>query len=147
MHLVIGGWMSYTPSVERIAGWTMHKTFLFRFTSCLRRKDTRLSTCVQFAFWKNLGETGNEVKFMCCSSRQTQSLSVFGPFLLSMYLMFEWGYSPQEVRRLSVHRNWQNPITHNVAMSWSGLGVWIMWTHYLGWGLGKVLSNSKNVHW
>ena len=36
-------------------------------------------------------------------ARLVRSLSMFGPFLLSMYLMFEWGYSPQEVGRLRAY--------------------------------------------
>ena len=60
MYLVIRGWISYTSSVERIVGWTTHKTLPFCFstisiTSCLRRKDTRLSVRYIFAFWESLG--------------------------------------------------------------------------------------------
>ena len=50
----------YTPSVKGIVGQTTHKTlsFCFSITSCLRRKDTRLSQCIHI---HGLGEPGNEV--------------------------------------------------------------------------------------
>ena len=60
VYIVVGSWISYTARVERIVGWVTHKTLPFCFspiliTSCLHRKDTRLSTRVQFAFWESLG--------------------------------------------------------------------------------------------
>ena len=58
MYLVIGGQISYTPSVERIVGRRTHKTLPFCFSSimsCLCRKDTRLSPQYIFAFRESLG--------------------------------------------------------------------------------------------
>ena len=54
------GSKSYTQSVELIVGWTMYKALPFCFspiliTSCLRRKDTRLSPWYTFVFWVSLG--------------------------------------------------------------------------------------------
>ena len=55
MYLVIRGWISYMPSIECIVSWTTHKTLPFCFstvsiTSCLHRKDTRLSLRYIFVF-------------------------------------------------------------------------------------------------
>ena len=58
-YLVIGGWISYTLSIECIVGWTTRKTLPFCFspiliTSCLHRKNTRLSLWYIFVFWESL---------------------------------------------------------------------------------------------
>ena len=60
MNLVIGGWISYSPSVECIVGWTTRKTLPFCFSpisimSCLCGKDIRLSLRYIFALRESLG--------------------------------------------------------------------------------------------
>ena len=67
MYLIIGGWISYTPSVECIVGWTTRKTSPILITSCLHRKDT---TCVHFAF-QRAWEQGNE-KLTCTGVCRTK---------------------------------------------------------------------------
>ena len=64
MYLVIGGRISYTPSVEWIAGCTMCKMLPFCFspiliTSCLHRKDTRFSPHIRICVL----ELGNEASY------------------------------------------------------------------------------------